>query len=74
MKTLVFADDLLIWMEEEKERKGNLIMWNLVTMEHLLKMNMDCNHDDFMQVRHKFQYIINKRVTEYNYKFIWKYE
>lgn len=56
MKTLLSADDLLIWREDEKESEGILILWNLTIKERVLKMNMDRDHEDSKQQRHKHQY------------------
>jgi hypothetical protein len=36
MKTLIFADDLLISREDEKKSKGNIILWNLIIFIFLL--------------------------------------
>jgi hypothetical protein len=33
--------------DDDKECKGNLLLWNLATKEHLLEMNMDSDQEDF---------------------------
>jgi hypothetical protein len=53
MKTLISADDLLIWREDEKESEGILILWNITIKEYVLKMNIARNYEDSKQQRHK---------------------
>jgi hypothetical protein len=55
MRTLIFAEDLLICRKDENESEGILFLWNLTIKEYVLKMNTDRDHEDSKQQRHKHQ-------------------
>jgi hypothetical protein len=72
MKTLISADDLLIWREDEKESEGILILCNLTIKQYVLKMNMEettrfpSNKDINSRIT------VNKMVVKQANKFIWE--
>jgi hypothetical protein len=41
MKTLIFADDMLIWGSYKQETKEMLNQYNIIIKEYKLKINMD---------------------------------
>jgi hypothetical protein len=40
MKTLIAADNAIIWQKNEKETEEKLDQWNLIIKEHKLEMNI----------------------------------
>jgi hypothetical protein len=40
MKTLIAADNAMIWQKDEKETEEKLDQWNLIIKEHILEINI----------------------------------
>jgi hypothetical protein len=55
MKTIIFADDMLIWGKDEKENKEKLYELYFIIKEHGVKININSDYENFEKPRHEYQ-------------------